>query len=316
MPSGHSGGHSGGGHFGGGGFSSHSGGHFSGSRSSFGGGHFGGANRIGGFVSRPHRPFYRPRVVVFGGHSVYLGAGRASTVSILGVLITIALIITTIFGFSWMSCESDLKEIKSDNSTYLAIAREAAVKGDTWQVDGTVGGYNSYGEYLLYEQYEDSGKYCIFYSFDAHVGKVENGFSYYVYTYDEVVEMIDNGVRLALEGPWESSTEQTDSVPLNYKDKTLQDDAEYLNRMETRKSVSMGTLVTAGIAVVLIIANVLTRATAKKATAEQIAADKQETTTGADNTTAPEGTWHWGYCGTLNDNGKERCEGCGAMRQK
>jgi len=314
MPSGHSGGSSGG-HFGGGSFS-HSGGHFSSSRPTFNGGHFGGAGRIGGFTPRPHRPFYQPRVVVFGGHSVYLGAGRASTVSVLGFLIVIALVVTAIFGFSWMSCESDLEEIKSNHSTYLAIAREAATKGDTWQVDGTVGGYNSYGKHLSYEEYEDSGKFCIFYSFDAHVGKVENGFSFYVYTYDEVVEMIDNGVRLALEGPWANSTDQTDSVPLNYKDKALQDDAEYLDRMETRKTVSMGTSIAAGIVVALVIANVLTRATAKKATAEQIAADKAATATNADNKTAPAGTWRCEYCGALNDNNKERCDGCGAKRQK
>lgn len=323
MPSGHSGGSSGG-HFGGGSFS-HSGGHFSGSRSSssFSGGHFGGSRA--GFTPRPHRPFYQPRVVVFGGRQVYLGTGRASAVSVLGILIAIAVIVTIFLGIGWansndndyLEYEAEINAIKTEYNKYQAMAKYASENV----------GYTVHGDVLYKEEFENSGKYCIKYTFDTPAGKVDNGFSFYVYTREQAIELEENGVVLALEKPLLSANKFTDSVPLDYYGTALEDDAEYLyyrnlydeavaEQDDSKNFIRGAFLTSVGITVGLIVLYVLVNATAKKATAEQIAADKQGTTTSTDNKTVPAGTWRCEYCSTLNDNSKERCDGCGATRQK
>lgn len=322
MPSGHSGGSSGG-HFGGGSFS---GGHFSGSRSSssFSGGHFGGSRAS--FSPRPRRPFYQPRVVVFGGRQVYLGSGRASTVSVLGILIAIAVIVTAFLGIGWATAGDDYVEyqeemarIEADYSKYHKMAEYAAEHAE----------YTVHGEVLYKEEFNDTGKYCIKYSFDTPNGKVDNGFSYYVYSQEQALDLEVHGVDLALEKPLSSANKYTDSVPLSYKDTTLDDDAEYVyyselynqeiaEKNDANSFMKVAFFTSVGVLVGLVLLYVLVNATAGKATAEQIAADKQGTTasTTADNKTTPAGTWRCEYCDTLNDNTKERCDGCGAKRQK
>ncbi|MBS7400921.1 MAG: hypothetical protein KIG16_00195 [Eubacteriales bacterium] len=324
MPSGH-GASSGGGHFGGGhSSSSFGGGHFGGSRSSssFGGGHFGGSRAS--FTPRPHRPFYQPRVVFFGGHHVYLDSGRASTVSVLGVLIAIAVIVTIFLAFGWLGSGNDVNEyqeemnrIESDYDKYHKMAEYADEHSE----------YTTHGDVKYFEEYPGSGKYCIFYAFDTPNGRVEDGSSYYVYTKAEAEELKAYGVDLALEERHSISNRYTDSVPLGYKDTTLEDDAEYVyyrdlynaaaSEADDSKGFMRGAFLTSvGVTVGLVLLYVLVNATAKKATAEQIAADKQGTTASTDTKTTPAGTWRCEYCSTLNDNSKERCDGCGATRQK
>ncbi len=305
MPSGHSGG-SGGGHSGG--FSSHSG-HFGvsrggsshGSGSSFGGSH-------ASFGPRPiHRPWYRPRVVVFGGRQVYLGTGRASTVSVLGFLVVLALIVTAFLGFSWMDKADFLEEVKADYEFYHAMAQNAAIKGNDYQVDGEVYKIEYFNE-----------KYRIRYNFDTPAGKVTGGWSMYVYDYATAKSLLEAGtVRLALETELTKAHQNTDSVPLDYKDTVLEDDEEYVDAIESIKLYRTGTFIMIGISGALILAAVLVPLTASKATAEQIAANNQNNNSDANGqNTTPAGTWRCDYCNTVNDNSKDRCDGCGAKRQK
>ncbi|MCQ2381987.1 MAG: hypothetical protein MJ054_01645 [Clostridia bacterium] len=325
MPSGHG---SSGGHFGGG--------QFSGGSFSHGGGQFGTNHTIrssrsssSSSGSRPiYRPWYSPRVVVFGGRQVYLGTGRASAVSILGVLIIIAIIATVVMGIGWAACKDDyneyadkVKTIEADYKTYHEMAN-FAFSNPSWQGQGKV---------TSSDEFEHSGKYCIYYTFEAGNGEiVGDGYSFYVYDYATVLELKKNGVQLALECPYEKSNGRTDSVPLNYKDTTLQDDAEYLAYVELRddayleyrelsKVLRIGTFVGIGVIVALVVADVMVKASANKATAEQVAANSQSVnnvSSGAQNQNTATGTWRCVYCGTLNDNSKERCDGCGAKRQK
>ena len=300
MPSGHSGGHSGGGHFGGGSFSSHSGGHFGGS--SFGSGVRGSFSGV-----RPHRPWYSPRVVVFGGRQVYLNSGRASAGSILGVLITIGIIITAIMGFIWLDCNDKISTIQNDYAFYQTMANDAA--------DNAL--YQTIGEVYDIKRYESSDKYCIFYTFKTFDNKTVEGYTYYVYDHSQALYLKDHGVVLDLDTTFNKSNATTDSVPLDFRNTKLEDDAEYNDYTSQRGFVSTGTWVVGGITLLLGIANLMIRATAGKATEEQIAAEQQSTMTNNNSTqSTPAGTWRCGYCGTVNDNGKERCEGCGAMRQK
>lgn len=305
MPSGHSGGSSGG-HFGGGSFS-HSGGYFGSSHSTVrSGGHFAGSGSFSSTRPIMHRPWYRPRVVVFGGRQVYLGTGRASAASVLGVLIVIALLVTAFLGFSWSDNESKLSAIRADYEKYHAMA-EYAYAHPEYQHEAVVDDY---------EPYDMFGKYCIFYHFTSQDGHKVEGYSFYVYSFHEAAELKFNGVSLALDVPYSNSTAATDSVPLDYRDASLDDDDEYLDILESRDTTRVATFVLIGMSVLLILSSVLVRATASKATAEQIAADKQATTSTTNNQSTPTGTWRCDYCNTLNDNSKERCDACGATRQK
>ncbi len=304
MPSGSSGGHSGG--FGGG-HSFHGGsGHYGSSHSSFGVRRPSSSSHGGSYHPYPVRPWYRPRVVVFGGRQVYLDAGRASSASILSFLFVITLIATAILGFTWWGAQDELDLIRSDYSVYQAIARNAATSLE-WQTVGKV--YD-------WQEFEDTGKYRILYEFDTPKGKVDNGYSYFVYTWEQVIDMKRDGVVLALDDKLVNTNTNSDSVPLDFKDAIMEEDAGYIDTINKINGTRLGTFIMAGISALLIVSYVLINATAKKATAEQIAADKQGTTATTDSKAAPAGTWRCEYCGVLNDNGKERCDGCGAKRQK
>ena len=307
MPSGHSSG----------GFS-HSSGHFSGGNSrsfSHSSGHFGGGSGSsfssrGSFSGiRPtHRPWYRPRVIVFGGRRVYLGTGRASAFSALGVLVVIALLVSAFLGFSWYNVEDTLSEQRSVYTYYQAMAQYAYDHPE----------YQYWADVDEPEEYNYSGKYCINYSFETTSGSnVVKGFSFFVYNFDEAFQIWDHGngkIKVALDCENTNIGSLADSVPLDYKDMTFEDDEEYVDNLNSRNSLRIGTFIMVGVSILLAAAAVLVPMTAKKATDEQIAAN-DSSTDDAKNKSTPEGTWRCSYCSALNDNSKERCDGCGAKRQ-
>ena len=305
MPSGRSGG----GHFGGG-SRSFSGGHFGGSRSSssHSGGHFGGSRSFGG--SRAHIPSmrWRPHTTVIFGRPVYFGAGRAKAVSLLSILISIAIVATVMLGLGWYSQEEDLKVIREDYAYYQSMAQYAA-DNDAYQTTGEV--YD-------FEQYELGGKCCIFYRFDTYAGNTVEGSSFYVYNIEDVEYMLDNGVTLAISSKNTNITMSTDSIPLDYKDMALHEDAEYLDYAEQRDTMRLATIAVGVGVVVMILISAAVSVTAKKATKEQIeetAQAKSGTQNNQQNKTeTPAGAWRCVYCNTLNDSSKGQCDGCGASR--
>ena len=185
-----------------------------------------------------------------------------------------------------------------------------AVDNTNCQTTGTVTGI---------ERYEDGSKYCIFYTFKTTTGSKVEGYSFYVYDYTVASQYKSSGsVILALDTTVDKINTTTDSVPLDYKDVTLDNDDEYVHYNATRNVARTATFVLIGISVAMILGTVLVPLTAKKATAEQIAESKNGSanSTTSETQSAPAGTWRCSYCGVLNDNGKERCDGCGAKRQK
>ena len=296
MPSGHSGSRS------------HSGGHFSGGRShssSHSGGHFGGISFGGSRGSSRPSMRWRPHTTIIFGRPVYLGAGRVRAVSALGILIVVAMIISVLLGLGWYATEDDLSLIRGNYKKYQAMAETAAEDAR----------YQLWVSVNAIEQYNDTGKYCIFYDFN-------DGHSFYVYTYAEAKDLLENGVVLALGNKNTQITRATDSVPLDYKDTVLSDDAEYLDYLETRNVMRVITLGMIGLTIAAVVAAVVVPMTAQKATPEQIAASKGEGNPAGDGTNANNqdststGTWRCAYCNTLNDISKNGCDGCGAKRQK
>lgn len=297
-----------GGHFGGG-ARSFSGGHFGGATRSFGGGHFGGSRRTGSSGgTRAHMPSmrWRPHTTVIFGRPVYFGAGRATATSLLTVLIVLAFFVSVLLGINWSSYEDDLSVICDDYHYYQEMAMNAQIDAD-YQVDGIVN---------RIEEYKDTGKYCIYYSFSTGVGGYTPGNSFYVYDEDTARYLKQHGVRLAVDDTY--LTVSTDSVPLDYLDTALEDDAEYMEYAKMRDAWRLGTILVAGLAVAMIIAKVVISLTAKKATEEQIAETEKAKAGQSTSATAeaPNGTWRCVYCNTLNDSTKTECDGCGAGRQK
>ncbi len=294
MPSGH--GHSSGGHFGGGLSHSRGGGHFSSSRSSGSRG-----------ISFGGRGWHHPHVMVFWGRSVYLGPARAGAVSVLGVLIVLAIIAAVFMGIGWASTQEDLNAIRDDYDYYHNLALDAA-EDETLQTVATV---------TSYKQYQDSGKYMIYYTF----GPVDDGFTFYVYDYATARKLKETGVVVALDITNDKITSVTDSVPLDFKDTVLEDDVEYLDYSNMVGFFRTATLIVIGVIVAFIVLAILVPLTAKKATPEQIAENKKTDSNEAkDNQkdgqiAAGTGTWRCGYCKTVNDSSKHACEGCGAQRQ-
>lgn len=293
MPSGHhSSGHHGG-HFSGGhSRSSHSGGHFSGSRSS--------GTRTGMSTLR-----WRPHTTVIFGRSVYLGAGRARTVSVLGILLVLALFAAFGLGMAWMDAGERLGVVKDDYAFYHNMAETAK--------------YTTTGKVTRIELYDyESGKYCIFYTFaNPNTGITVEGWSMYVYDAD-TVPTVGDSIELVISCAEEDISKATDSVPLDYKNTVLTDDAEYNYFNGMVNGFRAGTLIAGGAAVLMVVGSLAITMSAKKATPEQLAANNQSNTTTTTNagSGADTGTWRCGYCSTLNDSSKTRCDGCGAKRQK
>ena len=290
MPSGHSSG----GHFGGGSFSGSRGGHFGGSHGSF-------SSHSHSNLTRSYRSWFAPRVMVFGGRTIYMGSGRASATSVLGIFVVLAIIATAFAGLTWSDAGDKIGIIKEDYAIYQTMA-EYAVAHPDYQTIGSVTGV---------ERYEEGGNYCIFYTFKTADDKTVEGYSFYVYHLNDYKK--GDSVVLAIDTTKDKINMTTESVPLDFKDANIENDDEYIHYQAVYKIARIATMGLIGFTLLLIVSTVLVPLTAKKATAEQIAENKQNN---ANNQSAPEGTWRCEYCNALNDNGKERCDGCGAKRQK
>lgn len=298
--------------------------HFSRSSSrSFGGSHFNrgsSSSSFGGSVfgrSRSgshYRPSlrWRPHTTVIFGRPVYFGATRAKASSILSLLLVLGVLAAIVMGCLWGSAESDLTYIR-DLYPYYANMIEKAELDPDYQINARV---------VDYEEYGDTGRYCIYYDF--YGDSQYDGFSFCHYSREEVIDLKGTTIILAIDTINAFVDEYTDSVPMMDKNYLLlanmEDDMEYVDTLATRDMWRIGTLVAAGISGLLIVASVLVSMTAKKATEEQIAETEKAKTESANATESATETkaqtWRCAYCGSLNDNSKHSCDGCGANRQK
>lgn len=312
MPSGHGSG----GHFGGGSFGSHSGGHRIGSHSN--------SHSSSHSYSRPHshvssrgyvpantwHGWRHPHVTVFCGRQVYLDSGRAGATSVLLIFLILGIIVSIIMGLGWAGANEDLDVTKKDYAYYNNLAMYASNNPD-YQIEADVTGI---------EQHEDSDKWCVYYVFKTSSSANVEGYSFCVYSYEDAHALyVAKKVTLALDTKNDSITGYTDSVPLDYKDVSLEDHAEYADFLAESQTMRNFTFVSVGITAVLGAIAILIPLTAKKPTAEQLAESKnvnnETSTTNSNSNGATSTGWRCVYCNTLNDNSKNSCDGCGAKRQ-
>lgn len=207
MPSGSHGGGGGGSHFGG----------------SSGGSHFGsssGGNRYGGLYNGPRQVGRAPiRFYYFGWGGRYYAINSADRRNVFSQIFA-ALIVLFISVFicvtSVVSSNASIRKIESDYIYYQDMIAYAEEHNELL-VTGTVK-----TKFLN----EDVGKYYITYYFLDQNGEKVDGYTFSIYTYDEV-KNVHSGDDIELAVDSNPITQDTDSINLDYKDMPLSKDGEY-----------------------------------------------------------------------------------------
>lgn len=296
----------------GGGHSS-SGGHFGGGASHSSGGHFGGFRGSSGPSMHYHGGWHHPHVTLFFGRPVWISSARAGASSILSLFIVIGIMISVFTGIGWADANGKVNTCVRDYTFYHQLALDKADQPD-YQIVAEV--------YRVEQNFYDENKYCIHYKFPTADGKDEvDGWSFFVYDYQTAENLKQNGVTLALDTKNDRIISTTDSVPLDYKDTVLTDDAEYVafsGKINFWKTIFF---VAIGATVLMVVASVAIPLTAKKATEEQLAEHQKNNGSKAVGTANPAtaervAPWRCEFCGSLNDSDKTKCDACGVTRQK
>lgn len=208
-----------------------------------GGSHFGGGASGGGFHSSGGGFNFRgPRTFIFFGHSYYFSSGAMQKLSILLFFVIFSAFFVFFGGISIASAKSDINKIKIDHLYYQDMI-ETAESNPALLRDGIV---------VSHFYNENAGKWYFVYKVqkdDFLVGESEwlEGWTYSVYTRDEINAInVGSIIEIAVDSP--IVDRNTDSIPTDFKTKTLSDDGEYL---AAQKSLSTGI-------VVLIISSTLT----------------------------------------------------------
>jgi len=292
MPSGRAGGSRGGG-----------GSHFGGSR----GGR--GRSSSGGGTYRSHhvRGLYNGRAVVFIGTRAnrrYISDGIYSVITLLGFIAFFLLF--SLFGtfMNLNQINGDIKIIEEDFLHYQDMIEDAEYK----ESQG-ISGYIIYGTVESRYRSLNSDKWYLTYRFVADDGSiVDNGYTYSTYTWEQVKDIsAGDPILLALE--YAPSNRYTDSIDMDFKNKTIEDDGDYIALLEEKQSTT-GICVTIGIVIlgIVVICVVLWKKNSKKV-------DEEATTsTGTQTYQAPEQPKknYCRYCGSVVPNGKTSCDNCGA----
>jgi len=224
------------------------------SGSGFGGGggsHFGGSSggssSGGGFSHRyigPRQPGRFPIYYVYyrrHGKKYALNVNENNLYTLLNMLKKLAFIATILpliflFGFS-----GNFFKIRSDYSRYQNMIKFAEAErengNDNYFVDATI---------YSVEQYGSTDRYYINYYFYSEDYEVVKGYTFSVYTYDEVKD-INVGDKLEIAVDSYPLTTETDSIDLHYKNTTLADDVEYQGTKATMNGVAIFVLIAAAI---------------------------------------------------------------------
>lgn len=277
MPSGSHGG-SGGSH---GGFSGGGG-----SRSSFGG---------GGSSYRSVRP-RGPRPYRFGRSVFIVSTGRQSILSIfliVGFFLAVSLI-TSIASLSGLN--EHIKMIEEENRYYINMV-QTALADSRYVVDGEVEDHFYKTEY---------GKYYITYSFVADDGSEVDGYTFSIY---KLENLPTKGSKIKIAVNDISTDEDTDSIPMDYVNFTLEDDGEYV-LYKQNKAKTVRSVVICGLIMVAIVAGyILIIVTSKKKEEEKEAEQKAEQKAKEE---AENKKRFCEYCGSRVEPSDNVCPQCGA----
>ena len=217
-------------------------------------------------------------------------------------------------GFTMINV-SNLGTIEHNYKFYHSMVETARQNPDSLIVTATAD---------YYEYYRNTDSYRINYTFLADNGDEVEGYTFYVYTYEEAVDIVNNQKTFDLAVSESTITTKTDSVPMDFAKFSLEDDVEYLE-IKKGRTISIVVLVV-GITTLVgcIVGNILVLKTAKANGPDE--EDENETSTSETSKTptpAPEQpkqttptTWKCAYCGKVQSINNDVCKQCGAARQE
>lgn len=284
---------------------SRGGSHFSGGGSSRSSSSFGGRSIRGSSYGshRGHHSIFishgRPRRFRFG-HHYYIYTGRSQGVlSFSFVLVFILMMVAFISGSFVSSAKYQIKTIETDFVYYqdmIDYAEGKVESGDPrYIVDAEVTGrfYNSQAD-----------RYYVEYEIELGNGRTLKGETYACYTLEQAQQYrVGNTIRVALENV--PPTLATDSVNVDYKYKTLDDDGEYLSSSKSLRN-SRVVLWLSILAIIATIAFTVVYAYKKKELAdEEKEKEKKEDVIDSDTRICK-------YCGSICDKTAKKCPNCGA----
>ena len=287
-------------HSGGGG---HSGG-FSGGGSW--GGHSGGSHRSGSDSSSYTISSGKRNgrsVVIFtglGGHNGrYI---RSSVFTLFVIMIMMFGFMLFVFGLGSMGSPAEVKEnYQHDYNYYQSMIRYAENNPEYMLTTGAIITDRLIGK--------GGNKYYLAYMFYTSINhQAVKGYTYTTYTLEDLERpelQVGQTIALALNCKNTQLTFSTDSIDLNYKNTTLEDDGDFIYDYNiAKKSVDIGiTISLIGVALIIVGAVILFVLKQKKddnpelSTVESVQEKKKEYCT---------------YCGALLKDGALKCDNCGA----
>lgn len=240
-----------------------------------------------------------PRIYVFNGRKYTYSTGTNNRIRTINILIIIALIMTAIFVSSHFANDNDLKTIERDRAHYLSMIEIAESTPGLIQT-ATVTGYDTIGA---------GGKYFIYYTvYNDFNHAIYEGESYSVYTLDEVQSLLHNEIEVAFES--QLITRNTDSIPVDYKDKALEDDGEYINAGENKRTFMWLSIVAGVTCGALIIVNIIIKVEDREYV-EDTSSGPSNASVSAQNKPKIN---KCEYCGTILGVNETSCPNCGAHK--
>lgn len=270
----------------------------SGSHGGHHGSHRGGGSSFRGSSFRSGRSSSRrparPMTLFFFGRHYYVPVEKASVIRGLYSLAFTILIFVAIFLVPLFSLKADIDKIKVDREYYIAMIENAEQDSDYLKTAKVTDKF----------YHEDFKKWYITYTIQTDDGQALNGYTFSVYTFDEVNQfVIGQEVPVAVNS--KEVTLQTDSITMDYKDIPLESDGEFIQDSKQIK-VLMTLSILGGTAsvTIIVVATVLLFKRMKK--------NELEKTLAEDPSFKEEGVTRCKYCGSKVDSTDKSCKNCGA----
>ena len=251
----------------------------------------------GGYYSGPHH--HRPFRVRWGGRYYVYSDGATVGIAVLVFAIIFAFIFMRVGAIDVNYYKQELTKIEEDYDYYQDMIQYAENNRDR--------GYIVEGEVVDKFYNEDAGKYYIVYKVDVPDSMFDlQGYTYSVYTLEETSNF-RRGESIEIAVDTVPVTSQTDSINVDYKNTTLEDDGEYVitknNLTKARLQKWISVVVFIGLIVLLVYI------TWKKKKPEESSEKKEEAK--VEST-----TYKCAYCGSTYSKTRAKCPSCGASLRK
>lgn len=267
------------------------------------GGSHSSSSRSGGYSGGSSRP--RKPLRFHLGHSLFFfSVGAQSILSFIGTILVCCVVFAFTNGFSMKAEKEELKYLQNDRAGYVAMI-ERAEQDPELIVDGIV--------ISVWQDGNGSGKWAFDYKFTASNGDiVDNGYSFKVYSSRSTAPHEGDTIKLAVDT--KNSTKLSDSVPMDYKNFSLDDDGDYINAKRNIKSsrvLFIISLVGTGICIAIMVIMVV-RAKQKTDGKYEDNNNSQNSTGNSQTTRNNTNSTTCEYCGASISSSDKSCPNCGA----